>query len=214
VTVEDDGPVRIPAPTSRQRLLVGLLWVVLAGVTLLPTYLGIARLVEESIGGGWITVVLAAVAIEAAVLGCVVALIVRRTPALEVDVARGLVRLRREEIPFADFTGARVEVQVPPARGRDRQAAPARVPADAVVLALSTSTGRACRIVLLVGDRRVQSERATAALVAAVRGSSIVAPASPDDPDGRFTRINFPGHLDADDAVDLLRAPERHRVTY
>jgi hypothetical protein len=212
--VADDGWIRIPAPTSRQRLLIGLFWILLAGGTFLPTYLGLARMLEESIGGGWTTVVGAVVAIEALVIGSVFALIVRRTPALEVDVARGLVRLRREEIAFADLTGARVEVQARPVRGRDRQPAPATVPADSVVLALSTQGGRACRIVLLVGDRRVQSDEAIAALTAAVRGSRIAVPASPDDPDGRFTRVNFPGHLDADDAVDLLRAPERHRVTY
>ncbi|MFT7765577.1 hypothetical protein [Clavibacter tessellarius] len=206
----DDGWVVIPAPTSRQRIAVGLFWMALAGGVFLNLWLGLGRLLEEAVGGGWLTIVGTIVVIEAVVIGSIYALMVRRTPALEIDVARGLLRLRGEELPLADLTGARVEALQSSPMSRPRQKGAPPLP-ESVVLALSTRQGKRCRIVLLVGERRIQSAEAAAALVAAVRASAITPPTTPDDPDGRFTRVNFPDALDVDDAVELIEAPERRR---
>ncbi|OUE24596.1 hypothetical protein BFL36_05870 [Clavibacter michiganensis] len=205
----DDGWVVIPAPTSRQRIAIGLFWMSLAGGVFLNVWLGLGRLVEEAVGGGWLTVAGTIVVIEAAVIGSVYALMVRRTPALEIDVARGVMRIRGAELPLTDLTGASVEaMQSSPMARPPWKGAP--LP-ESVVLALTTKQGARCRIVLLVGERRIQSAEATAALVAAVRASAITPPTTPDDPDGRFTRVNFPGALDVDDAVELIEEPERRR---
>jgi len=206
----DDGWVVIPAPTSRQRIAVGLFWMLLAGGGFLNVWLGLGRLLEEAVGGGWLTVVGTIVVIEAVVIGAVYALMVRRTPALEIDVARGLLRLRGEELPLTDLTAASVEAMQPTPMARPRRKGAPPLP-ESVVLALTTQQGARCRIVLLVGERRILSAEATAALVTAVRASAIAPPTTPDDPDGRFTRVNFPGALDVDDAVQLIEAPERHR---
>jgi hypothetical protein len=207
----DDRRIPIPAPTSRQRLAVGLFWIAVAGGMFLSTYLSLGRLIEESIGGGWWTVVGTVAAVEALVVGSVYAVIVRRTPAVEVDLGRGAIGLRGQDVPLSDVTGARAEAVASSAFTWGRRKGEPPAP-DTVVLVLTTRQGRACRIVLLVGERRIQSEEATAALVAAVRASAVAPPTTPDDPDGRFTRINFPGHVDIEDAVALLEAPERQRV--
>jgi hypothetical protein len=211
VSDDDHGWVVIPAPTSRQRLGIGLFWMFLAGGVFLNVFLGLGRLLEEAVGGGWLTIGGTMVVIEAVVLGSIYALMVRRTPALEIDVTRGLLRLRGAELPLSDLTGASVEAlqSTPVSRPRRKGAPP--LP-ESVVLALTTRQGTRCRIVLLVGERRIQSAEATAALVAAVRGSAITPPTTPNDPDGRFTRINFPDALDIEDAVELIEAPERRRL--
>jgi hypothetical protein len=208
---DDHGWVMIPAPTSRQRIGIGLFWMVFAGLIPANVFLGVGRLVEERLGGGWIVAAVTFAVIEAVVLGSIYALMVRRTPALEIDVTRGLLRLRGAELPLTDLTGASVEALQSSPMARPRQKGAPPLP-ESVVLALTTRQGTRCRIVLLVGERRIQSAEATAALVAAVRGSAITTPTTPNDPDGRFTRINFPDALDIEDAVELIEAPERRRL--
>jgi hypothetical protein len=79
------------------------------------------------------------------------------------------------------------------------------------VLTLTADDGARISLVLAIRGRRVLSDEQTAALVAAVEASRIVLPTTSDDPDGRFTRINFPGHLDVGDAVELIRDPRVRR---
>jgi hypothetical protein len=79
---DDHGWVVIPAPTSRQRIVIGLFWMFLAGGIFLNVYLGLSRLLEEAVGGGWLTIAGTIVVIEAVVIGSIYALMVRRTPTM------------------------------------------------------------------------------------------------------------------------------------
>ncbi|WP_244961635.1 hypothetical protein [Clavibacter zhangzhiyongii] len=207
----DDGWVRIPPPSFRQRLLFGGLWFALVawlGVNPLG-YLG--RPVEEAVGGGWITVG-ATVALGVAAAGAILLLVITRlAPGLDVDASRGVLRLRGREHPFTDLVGARIEVAPVPHESRydEPRKRPRR---DPLVLRLDLAGGARFRIVLAIGRTDALSPERTAALLAAVRGSRIAAPAASYDPDGRFTHLNFPGSLDLDAAARLIEDPQSART--
>ncbi|MBF4618194.1 hypothetical protein ITJ44_08935 [Clavibacter sp. VKM Ac-2873] len=199
--------MRIPAPSFRQRLLLGGLWFALiAWLGANPLgYLG--RQVEDAVGGGWLTVA-ATVGLGVAAGGAVLLLaITRLTPGLDVDAARGVLRLRGTERPFADLIGARIETA--PVPRESRYDAPRKHPRrDPLVIRLDLADGARFRVVLAIGATDALSPERTAALLAAVRGSRIAAPTASYDPDGRFTHLNFPGSLDRDGAAALIEDPQ------
>ena len=207
----DDGWVRIPPPTYRQRLVIGTIWIFVASyVGWRPSaWLG-ARL-EERIGGGWLTVASVTVLGVLALCALVLLFITRVTPSLDVDAGRGVLRLRGRERPFADLVGARVEQPQEPQESRyDR---PRKRPRrDPLVLRLDLAGGGRFRIVLAIGPTTTITPERAAALIQAVRGSRITAPTASYDPDGRFTHLNFPGSLDIDGVVRLLEDPQRARA--
>jgi hypothetical protein len=209
--VADDGWVRIPAPTYRQRLLFGSGWFLLvAWLSMNPLGL-LGRHVEDSLGGGWVTVaatVLSGVVAAGAIL---LLAITRLSPGLDIDVGRGVLRLRGRERPFAELVGARIEVAPVPRESRyDR---PRKRPRrDPLVIRLDLADGARFRVVLAIGATDALSPERAAALVAAVRGSRIMTPTASYDPDGRFTHLNFPGSLDRDDAVTLIEDPQSASV--
>lgn len=65
------------------------------------------------------------------------------------------------------------------------------------------------RVEIVLRDRRgpCLDAATTAVLVEALGRTSVAMPTSPDDPTGRFGRINFPGHVDLDAAVALVEHP-------
>ncbi|MFS4504763.1 hypothetical protein ACMA46_00855 [Clavibacter sp. Sh2141] len=207
----DDGWVRIPPPTYRQRLIIGGFW------TLVVAYVGsnvlvtLGRRVEEALGGGLLTV------IAVLVVGLVIAealtilVITRLTPGLDVHASRGILRLRGRERPFTDLVGALVEqtAETPPSRYDTPRRRPRR---DPVTLRLDLAGGGRFRVVLAIGPTDALSPERTAALIAAVRGSRIAAPTASYDPEGRFTHLNFPGRLDIPGAVRLIEDPQRARA--
>jgi hypothetical protein len=209
--VADDGWVRIPAPTYRQRLLIGGIWVfavVYVGSNPLGT---LGRRLEEGIGGGWITVIATLVVGIAAAAALVLLVVTLLTPALDVHASRGLIRVRGRERPFTDLVGALAELAVdtPPSRYDKPRKRPRR---DPVTLRLDLAGGGRFRVVLAIGPTTtITSERAEA-LIAAVRGSRIEAPTASYDPDGRFTHLNFPGRLDIPDTIRLIEDPQRARA--
>ncbi|MFT2753363.1 hypothetical protein [Clavibacter sp. Sh2088] len=207
----DDGWVRIPAPTYRQRLLIGGIWVVVVvyvGSNPLGT---LGRRLEEGIGGGWITVI-ATVALGYALAVALVLLVVTLlTPALDVHASRGLIRVRGRERPVTDLVGARAELAVdtPPSRYDKPRRRPRR---DPVTLRLDLAGGGRFRVVLAIGPTTTITPERAEALIAAVRGSRIQAPTASYDPDGRFTHLNFPGRLDIPDTIRLIEDPQRARA--
>jgi hypothetical protein len=209
--VADDGWVRIPAPTYRQRLLIGGIWVfavVYVGSNPLGT---LGRRLEEGIGGGWITVI-ATIALGYALAVALVLLVVTLlTPALDVHASRGLIRVRGRERPFTDLVGALAElaVETPPSRYDKPRKRPRH---DPVTLRLDLAGGGRFRVVLAIGPTTTITPERAEALIAAVRGSRIEAPTASYDPDGRFAHLNFPGRLDIPDTIRLIEDPQRARA--
>ncbi|RII97601.1 hypothetical protein DZF96_06690 [Clavibacter michiganensis] len=203
--------MRIPAPSFRQRLLFGSLWFVLvAWLSMNPLGL-LGRRVEDSLGGGWLTIA-ATVVLGVASGGAILLLVITRlTPALDIDAGRGVLRLRRRERPFTDLVGALVEVAPVPRESRydTPRKRPQRVP---LVIRLDLADGARFRVVLAIGATDALSPERTAALLAAVRGSRIAPPTASYDPDGRFTHLNFPGRLDIPDTIRLIEDPQRART--
>jgi hypothetical protein len=208
--VADDGWVRIPPPTYRQRLLIGGIWVfavVYVGSNPLGT---LGRRLEEGIGGGWITVI-ATIALGYALAVALVLLVVTLlTPALDVHASRGLIRVRGRERPFTDLVGALAELAVytPPSRYDKPRRRPRR---DPVTLRLDLAGGGRFRVVLAIGPTTTITPERAEALIAAVRGSRIEPPTASYDPDRRFTHLNFPGRLDIPDTIRLIEDPQRAR---
>jgi hypothetical protein len=206
--VSDDGWVRIPAPTYRQRLLFGSGWFLLvAWLSMNPLgYLG--RRLEDAVGGGWLTVAATAVVGIVAAGALLLLVITRLTPALDIDAHRGVLRLRGRERPFSDLVRARIEIAPIPRESRYDK--PRRRPRrDPLVIRLDLADGARFRVVLAISPTDALSPQRTTALLAAVRGSDIQAPTASYDPDGRFTHLNFPGSLDRDEAVRLIEDPQR-----
>jgi hypothetical protein len=209
--VADDGWVRIPPPTYRQRLLIGGVWffvVVYVGSNPLGT---LGERVEERIGGGWITVIATLMVGIAAAAALVLLVVTLLTPALDVHAARGLLRVRGRERPFTDLVGALVELAVdtPPSRSDKPRSRPLRHP---VTLRLDLAGGGRFRVVLAIGPTTTITPERAEALIAAVRGSRITIPTASYDPDGRFTHLNFPGRLDIPDTIRLIEDPQRART--
>ena len=208
----DDGWVRIPAPTYRQRLLIGGVWffvVVYVGSNPLGA---LGERLEEGVGGGWITVIATLLVGIAAAAALVLLVVTLLTPALDVNAARGLIRVRGKERPSTDLVGALVELaaETPPSRyDKPRRRRPLRYP---VALRLDLAGGRRFRIVLAIGPTTTITPERAEALIAAVRGSRITIPTASYDPDGRFTHLNFPGRLDIPDTIRLIEDPQRART--
>jgi hypothetical protein len=209
--VADDGWVRIPPPTYRQRLLIGGIWifvVVYVGSNPLGT---LGERLEERIGGGWITVIATILVGITAAAALVLLVVTLLTPALDVDASRGLIRVRGKERPFTDLVGALVELaaDTPPSRYDKPRRRPRR---DPVTLRLDLAGGGHFRVVLAIGPTTTITPERAAALLAAVRGSRIEAPTASYDPDGRFTHLNFPGRLEIPGTIRLIEDPQRARA--
>jgi hypothetical protein len=63
------------------------------------------------------------------------------------------------------------------------------------------------RFVLRRMNGEVAGEELRALLEEVLRRSSIVMPTAPEDPEGKFTQMNFPGHLTLAEAVEVVRDP-------
>jgi hypothetical protein len=203
--VADDGWVRIPPPTYRQRLVIGGFWTLAVAYVGSNLFVALGRRLEEALGGGALTVI-ATVAVGLAIAqSLVILLVTRASPALDIHAARGLLRLRGTERPFTDLVGALVEQ--PPIPAESRYDKPRRRPARDPL-----AGGGRFRVVLAIGPTTTVTPERAAALVAAVRGSRIRPPTASYDPEGRFTHLNFPGSLDIPDAIRLIEDPQRARA--
>jgi hypothetical protein len=199
--VADDGWVRIPPPTYRQRLLIGGVWTLAVAYVGGNLFVTLGRRVEEALGGGALTLIAT----------LVIVLVTRASPALDIHAGRGVLRLRGRERPFTDLVGALVElaVETPPSCYDTPRERPRR---DPVTLRLDLAGGGRFRVVLAIGPTTTITPERAEALIAAVRGSRIQAPTASYDPDGRFTHLNFPGRLDIPDAIRLIEDPQRART--
>jgi hypothetical protein len=209
--VADDGWVRIPPPTYRQRLLIGGFWTLAVAYVGGNLFVALGRRLEEALGGGALTLIATVVLGLAIAQSLVILLVTRASPALDIHAGRGVLRLRGDERPFTDLVGALAElaVETPPSRYDKPRRRPRR---DPVTLRLDLTGGGRFRVVLAVGPATTITPERAEALIAAVRGSRIEAPTASYDPDGRFTHLNFPGRLDIPDTIRLIEDPQRARA--
>ncbi|MBM7411950.1 hypothetical protein JOE38_001773 [Clavibacter michiganensis] len=159
----DDGWVRIPPPSYRQRLLFGSGWFLLI-VWVSSNPLGLlGRRVEDAVGGGWITVAATVLLGVVAAGGLLLLVITRLAPGLDLDGGRGVLRLRGRERPFTDLVGARIELAPRPRESRyDKPRKRQR--RDPLVLRLDLDGGARFRVVLAIGSTGTLSAARTAAL--------------------------------------------------
>jgi hypothetical protein len=209
--VADDGWVRIPPPTYRQRLLIGGVWTLAVAYVGGNLFVTLGRRVEEALGGGALTLIATVVLGLAFAQSLVIVLVTRASPALDIHAGRGVLRLRGRERPFTDLVGglAELAVETPPSRYDTPRERPRR---DPVTLRLDLAGGGRFRVVLAIGPTTTITPERAEALIAAVRGSRIQAPTASYDPDGRFTHLNFPGRLDIPDTIRLIEDPQRART--
>ncbi|KAA9089459.1 hypothetical protein [Microbacterium radiodurans] len=170
-----------------------------APVLVLVAYLllQVVRLPGELAGGRAVGfVVSAAVAMGVLVGGAAWAF--RRYPEVWVDERRSLIRIRDDEIVWADLVSAQVSaMRVWPGSPRT------------VFLTLATSDGRRVPLPVRRRDRLVMTPDERELVARVVHASSIEVPRAPEDPEGRFSRYNFPTHVGREDAARLIAKPPR-----
>jgi hypothetical protein len=139
-----------------------------------------------------------AVALAVPLVSIVVVIVVlaRRWPLGSVSLGSDALRAGAHTVALASVDAARIGVV------RRRRRAPI------VTLRLSAGTGMRAEVVLRDHRGRTSDAEQRLVLAEALRRSSVAVPVSPDDPTGRFTRLNFPAHLERDAAVAMALRPE------
>jgi hypothetical protein len=193
--VADEGWVRIPPPTTNQRLYLAA--TVASGIVGVSGY-GLLHGAPD-LAAGWLGdsafVRILAVVVAFAVMFAVCYVVVGvRTQPPAVHPGRGMFRIGKDEVPFSDLTGAKPEA------GDDRKP-------SLRVLRLLTRGGDSCSIVVATEKGMALTAEQSDALVTAVRGSSIAPPYTSDDPTGRFSHVNFPLDLDIPRTVAYIESP-------
>lgn len=191
----DDGWVRIPPPTTHQRLL--LTAGVASGLTVVggnALFNGPSDLAAAWLGDSTFVRILAIVTAFALVFALCYVIVGVRTQPPAVHPERRMFRIGKDELPFSDLTGAKPEA------GDDRKP-------SLRVLRLLTRGGDSCSIVVATEKGMALTPEQSAALVEAVRGSEIAPPYTSDDPTGRFSHVNFPMDLDIPRTLAYIESP-------
>ncbi|RNE66455.1 hypothetical protein [Cryobacterium tepidiphilum] len=192
--MEDEGGrwITFGVLPLRQRLSL-YLWVAVPGVSLL-VILCVEFVLQVSFrlfgSFGYLILILVAIPLSGIIL--VVYLASKRAP--QVDFEEGKLRVGHRTLALGDIDTASLVVF--DKRGRRLMA-----------LSLGTMKGPSALVYLLGADGPVLSARDQAILVRLLEQTSIAMPTSPDDPTGRFARYTFPGHLDREAAIEVVRKP-------
>jgi len=132
------------------------------------------------------------VALSVILFGVMAVLMAVRHPTPHADLAARTVRVRSRVTPFAAFTSAK---RLRIGSSSKRVVIELHAPGQTVLLELRDSLGR------------VTTGRTQEAILEFLDGSGVVLPTSRDDPTGRFTELNFPGHLSREQAIALAERP-------
>lgn len=124
------------------------------------------------------------------------ALVRSQVPEVWIDLAGGRARTARREIAWADITTA--EVIAVDLIGEKRRS---------VVLVLRGGNNIRLALPLTRRGRPVLKGTAAAAARTMIEASSIRVPRAKEDPDGKFSRWNFPKNVSKDDALALVDHP-------
>lgn len=187
-----DGWVSFGVLPLRQRLSL-YLWVAIPGVSLLVILCAefVLQVSFRLFGSfGFLILILVAIPLSGIIL--VVYLAFKRAP--QVNFEERKLRIGQKTVGLADIDTASLVVF--DKRGRRLMA-----------LNFGKTKGPRALVYLLGADGPVLSERDQAILVRLLEQTSIVMPTSPDDPTGRFARYNFPGHLDREAAIEVVKNP-------
>ena len=171
----------------------GVQWflLVLLAVNVMQIAWFLTRLFDLPFAGG----LAAAVVVPVVLVVATVLVRARRWPVAAVSLGSDSLRSGARTVPLAAVDAAQIGV----VRRRGRPS----------IVTLRLSAGSAVRAEVVLRDHRGQAldDGRRRVLVEALRRSSVAVPVSPDDPTGRFTRLNFPAHLDGDAAVAMVLDP-------
>jgi hypothetical protein len=146
----------------------------------------------QYVSGTWMPIVATiagALILEAVALFVVVLL----NPVPMVNMERKRIRIRRREIAFRDITSATVVVE-------------GSVTKPELLLTFGARRGTRCGLYLRDGKDRPLPDPAREQLLTVLHESSITPPTSPYDPNGKFTKYNFPGQLGKDEVIALVES--------
>jgi hypothetical protein len=176
----------------RQRLSL-YLWVPIPGVSLL-VILGAEFVLQVAfrLFGSFGFFILLVLAVPLSGIILVLYLAFKRPP--QVNFEQSAMRVRHKTVALADVDSASLVVF--DKRGRRLMA-----------LRFGRMKGPQALVYLLGADGPVLSAHDQAILVRLLEQTNITMPASPDDPSGRFARYNFPGHLDREAAIEVVKNP-------
>ena len=119
-----------------------------------------------------------------------------RYPQPWVNFDTGQLRAGRRTVPLADIGWARLDL-FDQRRRRNRM----------LTLRFGAKGGPRASVRLRGRTGRTPSPAVTDVLAHIIRRSSIAVPQTPDDPNARFARYNFPGFLSRDDALEVVLNP-------
>ncbi|MBP1240663.1 hypothetical protein ABID92_002835 [Frigoribacterium sp. PvP120] len=171
----------------------GVQWflLVLVAVNVMQIAWFLTRLLDVPFTGG----LAAAVLVPIVVVVATVLVRAHRWPVAAVSLGSDSLRSGARTVSLAAVDAAQIGV----VRRRGRPS----------IVTLRLSAGKAARAEAVLRDHRGQAldDDRRLVLVEALHRSSVAVPVSPDDPTGRFTRLNFPAHLDGDAAVAMALDP-------
>lgn len=122
----------------------------------------------------------------------------RRFPQVSVNPGKGVVRAGAREVPVGQLTAARLVASVVWPGGP-----------RTLFLTLEGPDGFEAPLLLRRGGRLAMTDAQRGAAVAAVRAAPIRLPHAREDPQGKFSRVTHPSHVDAEQAALLVESPPR-----
>ncbi len=125
-----------------------------------------------------------------------------------VNVARIVVHSARHPAPWVnlEMNELRSGTKTVPLASIDNAVLVAAGSAKFASLVLQLRSGKTTITNVYIRQRStiVLSERDRPVFAETLRRTAIAMPCNPDDPKGRFSRYNFPGHVDKETAIDLV----------
>lgn len=202
---EDDGeePVSHEPDADEWRRLTRRDWFVVATYSI-PSLLIVVWMllqlaqVSTALFENYVVGVIIAVVLAVAVLAGVGRWMLRRFPEVWANPVTRRIRVGAREADWHDLRAAKVSTaSVWPGAPRT------------LFLTLEGDGGLRAPLTLRRRDRLALTNAQRDLAVRMLNDSNVEMPRAPEDPDGRFSRFNYPEHISRDDAVGLVAHPPR-----
>lgn len=187
-----EGWVSFGVLPLRQRLSL-YLWVAIPGVSLVAI-IGVEFVLQLAFNFFGFFGFLLAVLVAIPLSGIMIVLYLAFHHAPQVNFEEKAMRVGHKTLALSDVDTA--VLMILDKRGRRFMA-----------LNFGKTKGPHALVYLLGADGQALTEDDREILVRLLEQTSIAMPTSPDDPTGRFARYNFPGHLDREAAIEVVRKP-------